>query len=63
MRLSFSPGNVHRINEMPILKAVLGNATVKWVMELSFWSLEVPIPIVVGLFVSRHVGDHHLELK
>lgn len=53
---------MHRINDVPILQAIHEDTTVKWVIELAFWGLEVSVPMVVGFFIGGEVFDHLGEL-
>ncbi len=47
---------------MPVLEAVLHNATVKRVVESAFHRLEVSVAVIVCLLVGGHVVQNHLKL-
>lgn len=46
------PGDVNRVNDVPILQAVLDYPTVKRVVELAIHRLEVSVAMIVGLLVG-----------
>ena len=47
---------------MPILEAVVDNASVKRIMKASIFPLEVTVAMRVGLLVGRDVTNDHVEL-
>lgn len=62
MGLVSGPCNMDWINEMPVLQAVLENTTIKRVVELSLWGLEVSVAVIVGLLIGGQVSHYHGEL-
>lgn len=63
MRLSLCPGYVYWVHKVPVLEAVLDDASVKWVMEFSLHRLEMSVAVIVCLLVGRHVSQNHRELQ
>ena len=62
VRLPRAPGEVDWFDHVPVLETVLHHATVEGVVELPVDGLEVSVAVGVGLLVSGHVVQHHLEL-
>lgn len=63
VRLPLNPGNVDRIENVPVLQAVLQDPAIKGVPELPLGRLEVSVTGEVGFLVGRHVVKHHLRLQ
>ena len=58
-----SPNHAHLVNHVPILQAVLEEATIKWVPILPICRSEVPISTIVCPLISCEIENYCKELK
>lgn len=63
VRLPFHSLNVDRVNDVPVLQAVLDDPTIEGVVELPIHCFEMSVAVVVGFLIGRQVTHNHLELK